>query len=72
MFVKHQLKPYMFRSQLFDYFQGVVFRAFSTFSACLPRLFGMWQTSREGSKSTKQERRQPEDGQKLRPKHVRF
>ena len=28
MFVKkHQLKPYMFRSQLFDQLQGVVFRA---------------------------------------------
>jgi len=34
----------MFRSQLFDHLQGVVFRAsaITTFSACLRRLFGMW------------------------------
>ena len=34
----------MFRSQLFDHLQGVALRAsaITTFSACLPRLFGMW------------------------------
>ena len=46
----HQLKPCMFRSQLFDHLQGVVFAT---------------QTSREGSNSTKHERRPPEDGQTI-------
>ena len=108
----------MFRSQLFDHLQGVVFRAQCCycFSVCLRRLFGMWlyvvyvcaclmyfsvgclvvssqpnipqtsisgththrqhtatyqinnfttQTSREGSNSTKHERRPPEDGQTI-------
>jgi len=43
----HQLKPYMFRSQLFDHLQGVVFRAqYCYYLLCLfassSCLFGMW------------------------------
>jgi len=39
MFAKHIIKPYMFRSQLFDHLQGAVFRDLCCyyFSACLRR-----------------------------------